>query len=201
MNRAEQWYDRWSDWIFDRLDIWNQGADLKLRKEAKPRILQAMRGERDETDRLMNSGRFALEVQEALELAKFPAPEFELLRDTWDFSTAISNGYVSWKSQQNDVSFRRAPAWQLIAAYSDCHEDEWHGRWLEMGGQFVGGGKMIALKTDEIWRRLSYFGLPWTPFKIGCGMMLRSVRWREAIEMGLELIEQQPETGWWDLDP
>ena len=47
------------------------------------------------------------------------------------------------------------------------------------------GGRMIALKTDPIWMRISAFGLPWPPFDFNSGMGVRNVRRREAVNLGL----------------
>lgn len=44
---------------------------------------------------------------------------------------------------------------------------------------------MVALKTDEIWARLSAFGLPHPPLDFNSGMDWEDVSHTEAVEMGL----------------
>ena len=86
-----------------------------------------------------------------------------------DMQTQQAYGYADWKSGQDPDALDAAPAWELIRVESREVPRDWRARWLEAGGQ-IRGGRMIALKTDPIWAKLSRFGTPWPPFDFGSGM-------------------------------
>lgn len=44
---------------------------------------------------------------------------------------------------------------------------------------------MIALKTSDVWEKLSVFGRPWAPFDFGSGMGCRDVERTECVKLGL----------------
>ncbi len=56
--------------------------------------------------------------------------------------------------------------------------------WAANGGRFY-DGRMIALKNDPIWAKISRFGTPWPPFDFGSGMGVDDVSREEAEAMGL----------------
>ena len=60
----------------------------------------------------------------------------------------------------------------------------WAERWRKAGGKIY-GGKMIALKTDPVWIKISVFGNPFPPFDWGSGMGVIDVDRKTAIEIGL----------------
>lgn len=60
----------------------------------------------------------------------------------------------------------------------------WAERWRKAGGKLY-GGKMIALKTDPVWIKISVFGNPFPPFDWGSGMGVIDVDRKTAIEIGL----------------
>ena len=66
---------------------------------------------------------------------------------------------------------------------------DWPERWHKAGGK-VYGGRMIALKTDPVWERLSVFGNPFPPFDWGSGMGVIGVDRKTAIELGLVTDEK-----------
>lgn len=64
---------------------------------------------------------------------------------------------------------------------------DWPQRWRDGGGQFYGGGRMIARKDDPVWtdRAFSRFGNPYEPFDYNSGMGTREISRTEAIALGV----------------
>ncbi len=178
----------------------------RILAEMQRRILQAVRQERDAArsgTRTMSRTRFITEMQQVLREAGYePDPElrgglqdlssFRRLSLIWDMQMEMAAGTALWKSEQTDVALRRAPAWELVRVASRIDVRDWPRIWLENGGKFYGApgpdypaapGRMIALKTSDIWRRISRFGVPWPPFDWGSGMGLKSRRRREVLEL------------------
>ncbi len=61
---------------------------------------------------------------------------------------------------------------------------DWRQRWQAAGGNFY-GGRMIALKSSDVWKNLSRFDRPYPPFDFGSGMGIEDVDRDEAIKLGL----------------
>jgi hypothetical protein len=76
------------------------------------------------------------------------------------------------------------PAQELIRVIDSRVKRDWPARWAEAGGEFF-GPRMVALKNDPIWTRLSRFGLPYPPFDFNSGMDVRDVDRDEAMALGL----------------
>lgn len=170
---------------------------------AQRRIMQAIRQERDGSDRLMDRGRFVVEMQAILrDLGYRPDPAKRggvqdlsssmRLTQVWRMNLDMAQNYAAWKSRQNDVSLLRAPAQELIRVESRIERRLWSKIWYDNGGLFYGApgpdypdapGRMIALVTDPIWRKISRFNVPWPPYDWGSGMGLRSIRRREALTL------------------
>lgn len=93
-------------------------------------------------------------------------------------------GHADWKSGQDPDALAAAPAWELVRSESRIVPRDWRARWTEHGGRFF-GGRMIALKTDSIWTKISRFKTPWPPFDFGSGMGVEDVLRGEAEALGL----------------
>ncbi|MBI5693666.1 MAG: hypothetical protein HZC55_26615 [Verrucomicrobia bacterium] len=106
----------------------------------------------------------------------------------------LARGYGQWiQGQQADV-LDEWPAQELVREREAAVPRDWAARWADAGGQFY-GGRMVALKTDPIWRRLSRFELPYPPFDFNSGMGVADLARDEAEALGLlepntELIPQ-----------
>lgn len=61
---------------------------------------------------------------------------------------------------------------------------DWQTRWRAAGGRIY-GGRMIALKSSDVWQNLSRFDRPYPPYDFGSGMGVEDVDRDEAIELGL----------------
>ncbi len=61
---------------------------------------------------------------------------------------------------------------------------DWLSRWTAAGGRLY-AGRMVALKGDPIWTRISRFGVPWPPYDFGSGMGVEDVLREEAEALGV----------------
>jgi hypothetical protein len=77
------------------------------------------------------------------------------------------------------------PAQELVRIEDRQEPRDWLGTWRAAGGQVYDGGRMIALKDDPIWTRISRFGVPYPPFDFGSGMGLADVERAEAERLGV----------------
>ena len=88
--------------------------------------------------------------------------------------------------QANDPDVLDAfPAQELFRLQQRTVPRDWIMRWRGAGGHFYGGGRMIALKDDDIWTRISRFENPYPPFDFNSGMWVKPVSRREALAFGL----------------
>ena len=78
----------------------------------------------------------------------------------------------------------------LFSRFVEAEElcSPWRERWKESGGKLY-DGRMIALRNDPIWRKISRFGSPVPPFDFNSGMGLEEVNRFEAEALGVELPE------------
>ena len=103
----------------------------------------------------------------------------------YDMQNAQANGYARWKLDQTEGALLLYPAWEFTRVESRKRpRDDWERRWAEAGGSLT-DGRMVALKTDPVWRQLSVFGTPWPPFDWGSGMGLEEIDYDEAVQLGL----------------
>jgi hypothetical protein len=104
-----------------------------------------------------------------------------------------ARGYAFWKRGQKKTILDAFPAQELVRVAYRIQPRDWEARWVEAGGEFR-EGRMVALKTDDIWTRISRFGTPWPPFDFNSGMGLKELDREEAIR--LELMSDED-----DLEP
>lgn len=93
-------------------------------------------------------------------------------------------GYGDWLQGQDEAVLDQWPAQELFRAIEAKVPRPWIVRWAQAGGRTF-GGRMIALKTDTIWYRISRFNDPYPPFDYNSGMRVRDVDRDEAEELGL----------------
>lgn len=84
------------------------------------------------------------------------------------------------------------PCLELVRVSKRMVPRPWRERWVEAGGKLY-DGRMIALRNDPIWRRISRFGSPVPPFDFNSGMGLEEVDRFEAEGLGIELPEDGEE--------
>jgi hypothetical protein len=107
-----------------------------------------------------------------------------------DQNLQAAQGYGSWKQGQDPTVLDMWPAQELVRVIQAERPRDWAQRWSEAGGQFY-GSRMIALKNDPIWTRLSRFGTPYPPFDFNSGMDVADIDRDEAVALGLIMRDEQ----------
>lgn len=102
----------------------------------------------------------------------------------FDIQTQRAAEFAKWKMDQDPDVLDAYPAQELVRIESREVPRRWTERWREAGGT-LRQGRMVALKNDRIWTRLSRFGSPFPPFDFNSGMGLEDVSRREAEKLGL----------------
>lgn len=218
---AIRWFQICDDWLFDMLKIPGDEHGRIVREMARvmARVMIPMHLNHERLP--LSDGRegpllrwdhFSDEVREALRTMKYKRPpgtnsrsvenlkSFDCHRRIWGFCISMCYGYAAWKCENSMVTSSIAPAMELVQTCVQEETENWPYLWHEAGGKFY-GERMIARKTDEVWQKLSRFGVPWGPFAIGSGMRTRNIPRKEAL--ALKVIKrgdrQEPVTGWWDV--
>lgn len=100
-------------------------------------------------------------------------------------NVAQARGFIQYAEGMTPGAFAAFPAQEFTRIeHRNKPRTTWPQRWKDAGGRLY-GGRMIALKDDPVWSRLSVFGTPYPPFDWGSGMGVMDVSKREAIELGL----------------
>ena len=100
-------------------------------------------------------------------------------------NVAQARGYMQYAEGMSPGAFAAFPAQEFTRIrHSRLPRQDWPQRWRKAGGRTF-GGRMIALKDDPVWVKLSVFGNPFPPFDWGSGMGVMDVDRRTAIELGL----------------
>lgn len=103
----------------------------------------------------------------------------------YDQNVQEAHGYARAKAGQSEGALAAFPAQELIRIEDrQKPRGDWPDRFVAAGGRLV-GGRMVALKTDPVWAKLSRFGTPWPPFDYGSGMGVQDVDYDEAVALGL----------------
>lgn len=105
-------------------------------------------------------------------------------------NVAQARGYMQFAEGMSPGAFAAFPAQEFTRIrHSRKPRQDWPQRWAKAGGKTY-GGKMIALKDDPVWERLSVFGNPFPPFDWGSGMGVLDVDRKTAIRLGLVSDEE-----------
>ena len=100
-------------------------------------------------------------------------------------NVAQARGYMQYAEGMSPGAFAAFPAQEFTRiAHRRNQRQDWPQRWAKAGGKTY-GGRMIALKDDPVWERLSVFGNPFPPFDWGSGMGVLDVDRKTAIQLGL----------------
>lgn len=97
------------------------------------------------------------------------------LRRQWRIFERNRNAYV----------LHELPAQELISLGSTNSERlKWQEQW-QAAEYELPQGRMVALKSDPIWKLISAFGYPFPPFAYESSMGVRGIERDEAIRLGL----------------
>ena len=99
-------------------------------------------------------------------------------------NVAQARGYIQHLEATTPGGYAAFPAQELIRTKARKQPRNWAKRWEDAGGKFF-EGRMIALKDDPVWTKISAFGNPFPPFDFGSGMGVRGIKRSEAIRLGL----------------
>jgi len=103
----------------------------------------------------------------------------------FEMQTGQVQEFAKWKMDQDPDVLDAYPAQEFIRVSSRKKKrTDWVRRWGKAGGK-TPKGRMVALKTDPVWKKLSRFGNPWPPFDFGSGMGTRDISRRDAVKLGL----------------
>ncbi|MCA1660115.1 MAG: hypothetical protein LC642_06230 [Verrucomicrobiaceae bacterium] len=103
----------------------------------------------------------------------------------FDVQTENIQEFAKFKMDQDPDVLNAYPAQEFLRVSSRKNKrDDWPERWKKAGGKLY-KERMVALKTDPVWKKLSRFGKPWPPFDYGSGMGPRDISRREAIALGV----------------
>lgn len=105
-------------------------------------------------------------------------------------NASIARGYGQFIQGQSPGILDAYPAQELFRLRARKKERGWPSRWEEVDGKLVDGGRMIARKDDDIWRRLGSafpdsLGNPYPPFAFNSGMWVKDVSRTDAVELGV----------------
>lgn len=114
-------------------------------------------------------------------------PRLELIAD---MQVDSAYGFADYKAGQDQDALDAYPAQELIRVEDRTEPRPWLEIWDAAGGTLF-DGRMIAMKTDAIWEKISRFSTPWPPFDFNSGMGLQDVDALEAQELGLMQPGQQ----------
>lgn len=104
----------------------------------------------------------------------------------------MAQGFMQHLQATSAGALAAAPAYELKRAERRKVPRDWPKRWEDKGGTIY-EGRMIALKTDPIWTRISRFGLPHPPFDYNSGMDIFSVSRRECLRLGVITEDTPPQ--------
>lgn len=120
----------------------------------------------------------------------------------------VAQGAGIYAKEGGDADVVEAyPAWELLRVYDrdvprgfrqvkgtlvPAPGEDWESRWTAAGGELI-NGRMIALKSDDIWQRLGdgiggytdTLGNPFPPFAFNSGYDVNNVSRAECLDLGL----------------
>lgn len=102
----------------------------------------------------------------------------------YDMQVQGAQGYARRTMDLDPDVLDAYPAQELVRSEARRAPRDWPAIWQSKGGALA-NGRMVALKTDGIWSRISRFGTPWPPFDYGSGMDLEDVSRADAEALGL----------------
>jgi hypothetical protein len=102
----------------------------------------------------------------------------------FDMQLRMAQGFAQRKMDLDSDVLDAFPAQELVREEDRKMPRDWESRWTAAGGELT-DGRMVALKTDPVWTKISRFGTPWPPFDFGSGMGLNDISRDEAEQLGL----------------
>lgn len=110
----------------------------------------------------------------------------------YDTNLSQAREYARWQAGQDEGALDAFPAQELYREEDREKPRDWQRRWAAAGGPAT-DGRMIALKSDPVWSRISAFGTPFPPYDFGSGMGVRDIDREESESLGLIAPGETPE--------
>lgn len=109
----------------------------------------------------------------------------EVFRAIVGLNRQAKNCLAQARQGTTETALSMFPAQELvqISVWTGFSRD-WRSAWIQAGG-IVFGERMVAMKDDPVWFKLSDFKFPCPPFSVVCEMGVRNVRRSEAVALGL----------------
>jgi len=150
----------------------------------------------------MDRSAFVREMRKVIAAEGIPLPEGKgALTDIggkrrldliYQHQTQQAAEYARFKVGSDPDVLAAYPAQELVRVEDRKDKRAWPVIWASKGGAMP-GGRMVALKSDPIWAKISRFGTPYPPFDFGSGMGLEDIERDEAEALGLIAAgEEQP---------
>lgn len=167
--------------------------DVKALDSIKKLLVDAVDYEQTGGAPFMDRGRFQLKARDVMQASGLDDGTGKLtnpasprrLKLVYDFQMQSAYSYGRYKQGQDTDLLDAYPAQEFLRVeYREKQRDNWGERWAAAGGKTY-DGRMIALKTDPVWSRLSRFGTPYPPFDFGSGMGVENVERDEAESLGV----------------
>ena len=108
-----------------------------------------------------------------------------------DTNAAMAAGYARAEIANAYGARLAFPAQELVRVEPRRLPRNWPAIWQARGGT-LHRGRMVALKDDPVWLRISRFGHPYPPFDFNSGMGVEDVSRDEAVELGLIHDDYRP---------
>jgi hypothetical protein len=187
-------WERMSLGLKERAFFMSRVESLRVVAEAQNKIRDALAM----TDAgRMNRANFVSDMRQLLGAA--PGDSGELTDITsnrrlslvYEHNVADVREYAGWKAGQDPDLLDEFPAQELVRHEDREEPRDWALRWARAGGDFY-AGRMIALKSDPVWEKISRFGKPWPPFDFGSGMGVEDIDRDEAESLGLIKPGERP---------
>lgn len=102
----------------------------------------------------------------------------------YDMQVGFATGFARYQTDQSPDLLDTFPAQELLPSTARVPREDWNRRWIAAGGQVI-DDRIVGLKTDPAWERLSIFGLPYPPFDFGSQRELMDIDREEAEALGL----------------
>ena len=163
-------------------------AEVNILAAMRDKVAEYARGESD-------LSKIRMKIREDLQTLKYdPKGDKGTIHDLFSqarldviikTNVAQARGYMQYAEGMSPGAFAAFPAQEFTRiAHRRNQRQDWPQRWAKAGGKTY-GGRMIALKDDPVWERLSVFGNPFPPFDWGSGMGVLDVDRKTAIQLGL----------------
>lgn len=132
----------------------------------------------------VNKATARLHAKEGLRAAGMSTIDSEGIDDILTTNSSLRLEWRHYESQRRAVIIDSWPAQELIQVGFGDDIQEWREYWVRCGGRMV-EGRMIALRNDPVWAKMSEFGFPFPPFIKASGMRTELVTRTDAMRLRL----------------